>query len=72
MRCDCCNRNLNDFESTLKSITTGDYTNMCRKCLKGLGIQTIGRSDLSPEEDAPEDFDSQELNYLDNIGEENE
>ena len=32
MRCICCNKNLNDFESTRKSVSTGEYLDMCNKC----------------------------------------
>lgn len=55
MRCDCCPRILNDFEATLKT-TDGEYTNTCRKCLKGLGIKTIGRTDLNPDEEINDDW----------------
>lgn len=48
MRCVCCNRNLNDYESTLKKAETGEFLDTCLKCLDGLGINTIGRKDLSP------------------------
>jgi len=32
MRCYCCDKALSDFESTRKSVTTGDYLDMCNKC----------------------------------------
>ena len=32
MRCYCCDKPLNDFESTRKSASTGDYLDMCNKC----------------------------------------
>lgn len=32
MRCYCCDKNLSDFESTRKSVTTGQYLDMCNKC----------------------------------------
>lgn len=50
MRCDCCDRLLNDFESTRKSKLTGEYLNTCNKCLKGLKIETDDRPDLNPHE----------------------
>lgn len=34
MRCQCCNRNLSDYESVLKHPTTGDFLDICTKCLK--------------------------------------
>lgn len=57
MRCQCCNRALNDFESTLKSANTGQYLDTCNKCLKELGIKTVGRSDLEVFEDAYDEDD---------------
>lgn len=47
MRCQCCDRALNDYESTLKSAATGEYLDTCIKCLDGLDIETVGRDDLS-------------------------
>lgn len=32
MRCYCCDKVLSDFESTRKSVATGDYLDMCNKC----------------------------------------
>jgi hypothetical protein len=32
MRCYCCDKNLNDYESTRKSVSTGEYLDMCNKC----------------------------------------
>ena len=57
MRCTCCNRALNDFESTLKSATTGEYLDTCMTCLDGLEIDTIGRDDLAVFEEADDDFE---------------
>lgn len=64
MRCDCCNRNLSDYESTLRHAVTNDFTNTCLKCLEGLEIPTRGRPDLSnaPTEDH-EDLDDFELDW---------
>lgn len=33
MRCRACNVNLTDFESTRKSASSGDYLDMCNRCL---------------------------------------
>ena len=62
MRCSCCNRALNDYESTLKSAQTGDYLDTCMKCLDGLEIETLGREDLSAyaDVDSEEDIDFDE------------
>lgn len=57
MRCECCNRNLNDYESTLKN-AEGDYLNCCNKCLKGLGIHKMGRDDLEKNAEAPDEWDN--------------
>ena len=40
MRCFSCNTALNDYESTRKSLVTGEYMDLCNRCFKGLGIQT--------------------------------
>lgn len=58
MRCDCCNKRLNDYEASLKSAEFGVYMNTCKKCLDGLNIETVGRDELSPQsivEDIMED-----------------
>ena len=46
MRCDCCDRALTDFESTLRHKTSGEFLNTCLKCLDGLGIKYVGRTEL--------------------------
>ena len=46
MRCCSCNQALTDFESCRKGALSGDYLNLCNKCIKGLGIATIDRLDL--------------------------
>lgn len=56
MRCVCCNKNLNDWESTVKHAETGEYLGMCRGCMDGLDIPTIVRSDLEATEQI--DYDS--------------
>jgi hypothetical protein len=47
MRCSCCDRNLNDYESTLRHAETHEFLDTCMKCLDGTNIPTIGREDLS-------------------------
>lgn len=61
MRCYCCGRALNDYESTLKSAVSGEYLDTCMKCLDGLEIDTIGREDLSVYEEA----EGEEHQYVD-------
>lgn len=55
MRCFACNKNLSDYESTLRSATTGEYLDTCLKCLKDLDISTVNNSSNNshsvPEED---------------------
>jgi hypothetical protein len=61
MRCVCCDRVLNDYESTLKSSNTLEYLDTCMKCLDGLDIDTIGRDDLSKYEEVDDlEFDGEE------------
>jgi len=66
MRCTCCDRLLNDFEATRKSKTTGEYLDMCNKCVATVqdALDTEVRQDLD-EADIPDDeiqFD-EELDY---------
>lgn len=56
MRCYCCNKALNDYESTNKDLY-GQYLDTCNKCLKGLQIPTLGRPDLEPDGEAPDGDD---------------
>jgi len=63
MRCDCCQRQLSDYESTLRHAITLEFMDTCRKCLQGLNIPTIGREDLDMYEvveDAHDIQDTQE------------
>jgi len=41
MRCYCCDCSLSDYESTLRSASTGEYLDTCRKCLRDLDIPTL-------------------------------
>lgn len=63
MRCTCCNRNLSDYESTLRHAITREFLDTCNKCLDGLDIPTMGRPDLAKVVEADEfetfsDFDN--------------
>ena len=61
MRCCACNKNLSDFESTRKSIVTGEYVDLCNGCFSGVGIVSQDREDLRDvevTEDDTDDFDS--------------
>ena len=41
MRCQCCNRNLSDYESVLKHPETLAYLDICTKCLEDIPITPI-------------------------------
>lgn len=56
MRCYCCNKNLNDYESTLKSAESGSYLDMCLSCLKDSGIQYEGNENFNPFEEIDDEF----------------
>ena len=51
MRCQACNKALNDFESTRKSVTTGEYVDLCNHCFHNVenDIETVVREDLRDE-----------------------
>lgn len=55
MRCSCCNRPLNDFESTLRHTDTGEFLDTCMECMDGLDIPHIGRDDLNMFDYAPDE-----------------
>lgn len=50
MRCDCCDKKLNDYETTLRHAKTGEFLNTCMKCLDGIGVPFVGREDLAKTE----------------------
>lgn len=61
MRCSCCNKNLSDYESTLRHAETLAFLDTCLQCLKEIAIPTMGRSDLNPYERVDDDiFDNHE------------
>lgn len=64
MRCTCCDRNLNDFESTRKHAETGEYLDICNRCLSSMDneIPVQVRGDLSPFE-----YIDQEDDYEDDL-----
>jgi hypothetical protein len=63
MRCLACNKALNDFESTRKSATTGEYVDLCNQCFHNVeqDIESLEREDLRNEEDVE---DAIELNDI--------
>jgi len=58
MRCLCCNRLLNDYESTVRHSDTGEFLDTCMRCLDGLNIPYKGREDLNPFEEDDIDLES--------------
>ena len=61
MKCSCCNRFLNDYESTLKHAETKEYLDTCTRCLDGLHIPVDGRDDLNPEDSVDDMGDEYDL-----------
>ena len=63
MRCLACNKNLNDFESTRKSATTGEYVDLCNHCFHNVeqDIESVVREDLRDEESYEDDNELDEL-----------
>lgn len=69
MHCSCCDRLLNNFESTRKSKSTGEYLDMCNTCYATIAddLAVVNRTDLEPN-DIPDDeyiIAEDESNYLD-------
>lgn len=52
MRCRSCDCNLTDFESTRKSMTTGEYFDLCNSCFSTIRdhVWAIERYDLEHDE----------------------
>lgn len=63
MRCQCCNRNLSDFESRLKHPLTMEFLDICNKCLKDIPITPIEPTDVTADVgyDDEDDFEFIEL-----------
>lgn len=63
MRCYCCDKILSDFESTRKSVNTGDYLDMCNKCYSTIKEDLVAeeRYDLydGDDEQTTEDYDQE-------------
>jgi hypothetical protein len=68
MRCRCCDKNLSDFESTRKHITTGEYLDMCNKCYSTIDKQVLSyeRYDLFDDEQDGKDSVGDIPDFLDN------
>lgn len=67
MRCQCCDKNLNDYESTRKSVSTGEYLDMCNKCYSTVSDDLLSevRYDLydGNEDDEYDEGDYDEESY---------
>lgn len=52
MRCISCNRILSDFEATRRNANTGEFLDLCNKCLPDViaAVPVIEREDLKKEE----------------------
>lgn len=59
IRCLCCNRNLNDIESTRRHAVTNEFLDICNRCIIDTEIPYIDREDLHDtlEDDEAEDED---------------
>ena len=60
MRCYCCNRNLNDAESTARHPDTNEFTDTCFTCLSDSGITPIIREDFTFTEES-DDWDELDM-----------
>ena len=59
MRCVACNKLLSDFESTRKSVTTGEYLDLCNHCFHTIqsDAPSTEREDLRDDDDTIYDDD---------------
>lgn len=59
MKCVCCNKTLNDYESTRRHALTNEFLDLCNKCMKDMpNIPTKDRPDLVKEADFDDDVDT--------------
>lgn len=58
MRCYCCNKALSDYEATRKSVTTGNFLDMCNKCYGTISSDVLAmeRPDLRHEDQDENEF----------------
>ena len=51
MRCQCCNKQLNDFESTRRHAITREFLDLCNNCFASVAsaasLPTLDRKDLA-------------------------
>lgn len=65
MRCCSCNVALSDFESTRKTVSTGEFLDMCNRCYADIAndVPTIVNNDFecaTQEENEEDGFDWEE------------
>ena len=48
MRCYCCDKELSDYESTLRSITSKQYLDMCMDCIRESDIVAVSLTSSVP------------------------
>ena len=62
MRCICCNKQLNDFESTRRHAITREFLDMCNSCHASVAssarLPTIDRKDLDSLSGIEEEVDN--------------
>lgn len=63
MRCSCCDRNLNDYESTIRYAESGEFADLCNRCRTTMdGVKFFSRRDLEPNSLSPQDVEDYEEN----------
>lgn len=61
MKCLCCDKILNDSESTARHPDTNEFLDTCNKCLKEIGITPIIREEFQPGEQVEEFFEDSDI-----------
>lgn len=66
MRCYCCNKALSDYEATRKSVTTGNFLDMCNKCYGSISgdVLALERTDLRHDDEDDEFHDVEKDDYF--------
>lgn len=67
MRCQCCNRNLNNYESTLRHPETGMFLDICMRCLDDIPITPVSNNTLYEDSGFEEDME-----YITEVNEESD
>lgn len=67
MRCLACDKELTDYESTKRSIFSGDYVQLCQHCLIDTNCTALGNPALMSDADGDivDGLDVEKLNDLD-------